>query len=60
MSFAGVAGVLASIAAIVGGLVWVGKKLSYYFDPTQDQTDQEIQNKNESDKQKAKQTGRPV
>jgi hypothetical protein len=58
--FTTVAGILASAAAIVGGLVWMMKKFGYYFDKTQDQTDQEIEQQNQKDKQQAEESGRPV
>lgn len=60
MTFAGIAAVLASISAIVTGVVWVGKKISSAFTKSQDESNQDIDAQEQANKSKAEETGRPV
>ena len=60
MSFTAIAGALASISAIVGGLVYVFKYSSWALTKTPAQAEQDIEKQEQENKHEAEETGRPI
>lgn len=60
MTFSSILAAISGVSAIIGGVVYIVKMLNRYINKTPAEVHRDILDKNEADRRKAEETGRPV